>query len=154
MPARSADEKTFRSYSTDDAAQYAEHRQQYSEALYQSVISYHTSGGGRLDTVVDLGCGPGIATFKLAQYFANVVGLDPSEGMIAAARSLLESQPEKLKSSIEFHVSTAEDIDPAFVPDSSVDVITAATCAHVSPPSPPQLHTLCPGIVRHPPHPR
>lgn len=132
MSERSRDEQTFRSYSTDDAAQYAQHRQQYSEALYQSVLSYHTSGGGKLDTAVDLGCGPGIATFKLAQHFTNVIGLDPSEGMISAARSLLASESEQLQSSTKFHVSTSEEIDPALIPDASVDLITAATCAHVS----------------------
>lgn len=132
MSTPAGDEKTFRSYSTNDAAQYARHRQQYSEALYQSIISYHTSGGGKLDTAVDLGCGPGIAAFQLAQYFTSVIGLDPSEGMITTARSLLASEGEQPKHSTKFHVSTAEDIDPALIPDSSVDVITAATCAHVS----------------------
>lgn len=135
MASRTTEEKTFRSYSTGDAAQYAQSRMQYSQALYDSILDYHKSGGAKLDTVVDLGCGPGLATFKLAEYFTNVIGLDPSEGMIATARARLESEPSTENHSIKFEVSTAEDIDPALIPDASVDLITAATCAHVSIPS-------------------
>lgn len=50
-------EKTFRAYTTSDAQKYAQHRLPYSDALYQSIYKYHTSMGGKLDTVVDLGCG-------------------------------------------------------------------------------------------------
>lgn len=144
-------EKTFRSYSAQDAAKYAQARLRYSEALYQSILAYHTSSpsststtatgtdggsGKQLDTVVDIGCGPGIATFKLADYCNNVLGLDPGEAMIDAARAQLAEDEAKhgaaKKANIRFEVSTAEDIDATLVPDASVDVITAATCAHVS----------------------
>ncbi|PSR75850.1 S-adenosyl-L-methionine-dependent methyltransferase [Coniella lustricola] len=132
MSQSAKDEKTFRSYSTQDATQYAQFRQRYSEALYQSILAYHCSPAApdtKLDTVVDIGCGPGIATFKLAEYFNSVLGLDPSEAMIDAARTQLAEKNSK-KASIRFEVSTAEDIDATLVPDGSVDVITAATCAH------------------------
>lgn len=132
MSSQAGDEKTFRSYSKEDAAKYAQNRQQYSEALYQSLFAYHTSTGGNFDTALDLGCGPGIATFKLAESFTTVVGLDPGEAMITTARSLLESEPEGLNERIRFDVSTAEDISPSLISDSSVDLISAATCAHVS----------------------
>lgn len=131
-------EKTFRSYSTEDAAKYAQARLHYSNELYQAIISHHTSSGGNLNSVVDIGCGPGIATFQLAKYFKTVIGLDPSEGMINMARSQLQaSGPPNPGVDVKFEVSTAEDIDPSLIPDGSVDVITAATCAHVS-----CLHTL------------
>ncbi|KAF3761619.1 S-adenosyl-L-methionine-dependent methyltransferase [Cryphonectria parasitica EP155] len=125
-----AGDHTFRSYSSQDAKNYAQIRLHYSEALYKSITDYHTSTGGQLGTVVDLGCGPGIATFKLADYFASVTGLDHSKAMIETARDRLATEDEKVKSAVRFEVSTAEDIDPALVPDGSVDVITAATCAH------------------------
>lgn len=124
-------EKTFRSYTSDQGKNYAKHRWNYSQDLYQSIIAHHTSTGGKLGTVLDAGCGPGTATFSLAQSFDNAIGLDPSDGMISTARSLLEA--EQPKSNIKFEVSTVEDIDPSMIPDSSVDLITAATCAHVSP---------------------
>lgn len=169
MAAPPPDEKTFRTYTTSDAEKYAQHRQEYSEALYQSIYTYHTSTGGKLDTVVDLGCGrkqpllhsprppkfscalllvcpnnkhpdsntrphpqAGIATFKLAETFGTTIGLDPSEGMISAARSLATEKAPSGGSGVRFEVSTAEDISADLIPDGSVDLITAATCAHVS----------------------
>lgn len=123
-------EKTFRSYTKDQGQNYAQHRMKYSQALYDSIISHHTSTGGRLENAIDLGCGPGTATFTIARSFDNTIGLDPSEGMISTARSFLSQ--EQNGSNVRFEISTAEDIDPALVPTGSVDLITAATCAHVS----------------------
>ena len=37
-------------------------------------------------TVVDVGSGTGISTFKLAQYAAQVIGIEIEEAMIALAR--------------------------------------------------------------------
>lgn len=150
MSKQAGEEKTFRSYSAGDAANYARMRMAYSDALYQSVLSYHTANGGKLDTVVDVGCGPGIATFKLAEFFNTVIGVDPSEAMISQARSTLENAPERAKSTIRFEVSTAENIDPALIPDASVDLITAATCAHVSDPNGSPV-LFAPSIERNPP---
>lgn len=126
-------EKTFRSYTKDQGQNYAQHRMKYSQALYDSIISHHTSTGGKLENAIDLGCGPGTATFAIARSFDNTIGLDPSEGMISTARSFLGQ--EHNGSNVRFEVSTAEDIDPVLVPIGSVDLITAATCAHVSFPS-------------------
>lgn len=128
---KQSEESTFRAYSNQDAATYAKARLRYSDELYQTIIAHHTSSGGKLDTVVDIGCGPGIATFQLAEYFDKVIGIDPSEGMINTARSQLEASEEKGRDNVRFEISTAEDIDPSLIPDGSVDVITAATCAHV-----------------------
>lgn len=132
--AKLGEEQTFRSYSEEDAANYAKLRLQYSDDLYQMITSYHTSTeDSKLGTVVDVGCGPGVASFQLAEYFETVIGVDPSEGMINTARSrLAASGGEKDAKNVRFELSTAEDIDPALIPDASVDVITAATCAHVS----------------------
>lgn len=131
--AKPGEEQTFRAYSDEDAAKYAKARLQYSDELYQAIMSHHTSSGGKLDTVVDIGCGPGIASFQLAKYFKTVIGLDPSEGMINTARShLAASEAPTNGANIKFEISTAEHIDPGLIPDGSVDVITAATCAHVN----------------------
>lgn len=121
-------EKTFRSFTSDQGRHYARHRMTYSKALYQDIISHHTSTGGKCNTVLDLGCGPGTATFALAEFFDQAIGLDPSEGMISTARSLLAT--EHPKSNVKFEISTAEDIESSLIPDASVDLITAATCAH------------------------
>lgn len=74
----------------------------------------------------------GIATFRLAETFKTTIGLDPSEGMISTARALASEKQSSGGPVVRFEVSTAEDISPELIPDGSVDLITAATCAHVS----------------------
>jgi hypothetical protein len=50
-------EKTFSSYTKDQGANYAKLRRGYHPNLYKTVIDYHTSSGGKLDTLLDVGCG-------------------------------------------------------------------------------------------------
>lgn len=124
-------EKVFRSFSQKQAVQYAQHRRPYHEKLYSVIIDHHTSTGGQLDTVLDVGCGPGTAVRDLALHFPHAIGLDPSEGMISTARSLSAAAPTSTP--IRFEVATAEDLGSLLsppIPDSSVDLITAATAAH------------------------
>jgi SAM-dependent methyltransferase len=42
--------------------------------------------------LLDIGCGPGTLTLELAQYFGEVIGLDPDAGMIREARELTSRQ--------------------------------------------------------------
>jgi SAM-dependent methyltransferase len=49
----------------------------------------HLNGRGRL---LDLGCGPGVVTLRLAHLFENVVGLDPDADMLSEAARLAEQQ--------------------------------------------------------------
>ncbi len=91
----------------------------------------HKSTGGELNTILDVGCGPGIAVRTLAPSFVHAIGLDPSEGMISEARSLggISSNGK----AIRFEVSSAEELGSNLSPpiaDGSVDLITAATAAH------------------------
>ncbi|TPX16141.1 uncharacterized protein E0L32_004136 [Thyridium curvatum] len=124
-------EKTFSAYNAEQGKAYAAARRDYDPSLYQLVVDRHRSTGGRFDSLVDVGCGPGLAARALAPHFASVVGLDPSDGMLATARALggatATSQP------IRYEVSTAEalgsELSPP-VPDGSVDLITAANAAH------------------------
>ncbi|KAI0133432.1 S-adenosyl-L-methionine-dependent methyltransferase [Hypoxylon sp. NC0597] len=124
-----AHEETFLSYTEAQGKAYAADRPRYSPELFKTIIDHHTSTGGQLDTVVDVGCGTGQATRDLASYFYTLVGLDPSEGMINTARS----SSEFVTSPIRFKVSAAEvlgaDIEPP-ITDGSVDLLTAATAAH------------------------
>lgn len=128
--ASSSHEVTFRSYTSEQGKKYARARGDYSPTLYQSVIDHHTSTGGQLDTVLDVGCGPGNGARALAPHFTHAIGLDPSEGMITTARSLGGSSST---GPIRFDISTAEDLGSNLSPpvsDGSVDLITAATAAH------------------------
>ncbi|KAF2191227.1 methyltransferase domain-containing protein [Zopfia rhizophila CBS 207.26] len=124
-------EKTFSSYNHEQGTAYAQARRGYHPNLYQIIIDYHTSTGGQLSTILDIGCGPGTAVRELAPRFAHAIGLDPSDGMISTARSLggVSSSSEPIR----FDISTAEELGSHIsppIPDSSVDLITAATAAH------------------------
>ncbi|CZS95671.1 related to trans-aconitate 3-methyltransferase [Rhynchosporium agropyri] len=123
-------EKTFTSYTKEQGKTYAQARPTYNPKLYELVLEHHNTTGGLFDTLLDVGCGPGITSRALAPLFAHVIGLDPSEGMIAEARSL--SGKTATGESIRYEISTAEDLGWHLdqpVEDGSVDLITASTAA-------------------------
>ncbi|KAJ5579615.1 uncharacterized protein N7459_005600 [Penicillium hispanicum] len=121
-------ERTFRSYDHSQGAIYAQRRPTYHPNLYQTIISHHILTGGELDTILNVGCGPGNAVCDLAPQLINAIGVDASEGMIRTARLLgdvsWDYQP------ILFGMSTAEglgsQIEPP-IPHGSVDLVIAAT---------------------------
>ncbi|KAF2475303.1 S-adenosyl-L-methionine-dependent methyltransferase [Lindgomyces ingoldianus] len=130
-PPSSSTETTFRSFSHAQGTNYAQNRRDYHSKLYQIIIDYHTSNGGELNTILDVGCGPGTAVRTLAPRFSHAIGIDPSEGMITTARSL--GGVSYNSEAIRFDISTAEDLGSNLsspIPDGSVDLITAATAAH------------------------
>jgi SAM-dependent methyltransferase len=59
-------------------------RQPYAPAAYAALLA-EVPGRGR---ALDIGCGPGPVARELAAHFGEVTALDPSEGMIAAARAM------------------------------------------------------------------
>lgn len=122
-------EDIFRAYTAAQGQNYSIVRPGYSPELFKIIINHHTSTGGQLHTVVDVGCGPGQATKDLAPFFKNTIGLDPSEGMIDTARASAKSA----NLPIRFEVSSAEalgiDLEPP-ISDCSVDLVTVATAAH------------------------
>ncbi len=63
------------------APYYARGRPPYAPGLAERLAeALSLDGTGRL---LDVGCGPGILTLTLAHLFAEVVGVDPDEGMLA-----------------------------------------------------------------------
>ncbi|KAJ5654614.1 hypothetical protein N7490_001617 [Penicillium lividum] len=123
-------EKTFSTYNQAQGEAYANLRPEYHPSIYQMIIDHHISTGGGLDMLLDIGCGPGIATHALAPRFSSVFGLDPSEGMIATARTHSKG---KHTTNVQFNVSTAEDLGLNLSPpiqDSTVDLIISANAAH------------------------
>lgn len=86
------------------------------------MLAYHR---GQRSLCVDLGCGHGVATRALAPDFSRVIGVDPSPGMVAEARSLT---PASSHANVEYHESAAEHLP--FLADDSVDMVVAAQSAH------------------------
>lgn len=129
-PITSPQEKTFSTYNEAQGENYAKLRPEYHPSLYQTIIDHHTSSGGTFNTLLDVGCGPGTATHALAPNFTQVVGLDPSPGMVATARA---HSANKATANVRFEVSTAEGLGNNISPpieDNSVDMIISANAAH------------------------
>lgn len=121
---------TFRNYTADQASDYAAGRLGYTDALIDFILNYHQSTNGETGCVLDVGCGPGTATQKLAPHFDIAYGVDPGESMIKTATTLGEKA--RTGDTIVYHFSTAEDIDKIDdIPHSSVDMITAATAVYI-----------------------
>ncbi len=92
------------------AAHYRYGRPAYSPQL-EAVLTQETrlDGNGRL---LDVGCGPGVLTVRLAHLFRRAVGLDPDAGMLAEGRRAAE---EKGVMNIRWVRGLAEDL-PAVAP--------------------------------------
>ena len=92
------------------AAHYRYGRPAYSPEL-EAVLTQQAGldGNGRL---LDVGCGPGVLTVRLAHLFAQAVGLDPDAGMLAEARRAAAA--EKV-TNIRWVQGLAEDL-PAAAP--------------------------------------
>jgi SAM-dependent methyltransferase len=131
QPSFTTTEKTFSSYNQEQGKAYAAARPDYHPALYQFILDQHTATNGQLDTLLDVGTGPGNVARSLGVHFAHVVGLDPSEGMVCAARTL--GGTTSTSEPIRFELSTAEDLGTNIsqpIQDASADLITAGNAAH------------------------
>jgi len=122
---------------TFNAVSYAASRPTYPRALFHHVFGFHGAGvdGARWDTAVDLGCGTGQATIELTP-FKRIFGVDPSAGMVDAARRATASSdavvrghdPDWESGRITYVQSPAESL--AFLADESVDLMIAAQAGH------------------------
>ncbi|UZJ53050.1 hypothetical protein CBS101457_002370 [Exobasidium rhododendri] len=111
---------------------YLENRPRYPDLLYETVLKYHK---GPKETVLDLGCGPGLSLFPFAYHFKKLIGVDPSQGMIGEAQGAwqawksIQKYPKQLVADeAQFSLSSAENL--SVIESDSVDLITAATAAH------------------------
>jgi ubiquinone/menaquinone biosynthesis C-methylase UbiE len=85
------------------------------------VINRHFPLAGKV--VADVGSGTGNSTLKLARYAALVIGIEPEASMRAIA---MARQRERQIANVRFQEGTAESLP---LPDRSVDVVMAITCA-------------------------
>lgn len=96
-------------------ADYAKYRPGYSERVFDDLLN---EVPGR-DVAVDCGCGTGQITGALSSRFEKVYGVDVSKDQLAHAIQA---------SNVQYLNQGAEDLK--FLPDGSVDLITAGTAYH------------------------
>ncbi|AGO13970.1 AaceriAGR110Wp [[Ashbya] aceris (nom. inval.)] len=110
-----------------NSAGYSDFRPRYPASWYRRMAEYHS---GATELVVDVGCGPGTATFQLRESlpFKRVVGVDVSTAMVERARQTAREKSSTAPSRIEFVESAADDF--SFLNGAKADMITAAQCVH------------------------
>ncbi|WP_128382128.1 class I SAM-dependent methyltransferase [Streptomyces cavernae] len=118
------------------ATQYAANRPSYPPALFDAIeeLSGRTLDGAR---VVDVGAGTGIATALLVERGAEVIAVEPGDGMIAQLRRTLPEVPV-----------VRADGNALPLVDSSADFITYAQAWHWTDPArsvPEAMRVLRPG---------
>lgn len=115
-----------------DAKAYFNNRPSYPDSLYDLIDQYHR---GSRKLAVDVGCGPGVATFQLAarlNSFDKIIGTDVSNTMVERARSRKNDNSGKY-TQVSFEVSSAESfsfLSTSQIDNKSLDMITAVECAH------------------------
>ncbi|PPQ92736.1 hypothetical protein CVT25_015357 [Psilocybe cyanescens] len=116
------------SKSTFNALVYSASRPTYPSQLFEYIFSFHRRGtNAQWERAVDLGCGTGQATVQLHP-FKEVIGMDPSAGMLDKARAYAASSPNSSK--FKFVQGSAEDMSKTILETDSVDLIVAAQAAH------------------------
>ncbi|HEX4705099.1 MAG TPA: methyltransferase domain-containing protein [Pseudonocardiaceae bacterium] len=101
------------------AGLYQRTRPGYSDSIVRSIAD--TAGLGAGADVLELGCGTGQLTERLARAGFSVTAIDIGSSMIAVARSFLDDLP------ISLQVSSYEDFAAA---DASFDLIVSAAAFH------------------------
>uniref|UniRef100_UPI0037E8DE01 putative methyltransferase DDB_G0268948 n=1 Tax=Semicossyphus pulcher TaxID=241346 RepID=UPI0037E8DE01 len=106
----------------DHASIYQQYRFTPPEEVKNIILQYLEKQKGQPHVLaVDLGCGTGQNSRLLAPHFQEVVGIDISECQLEVARGL-PGYPN-----ITYRKGVAEELP---FPDSSVDLLTAASAAH------------------------
>ncbi|GAA5841906.1 hypothetical protein JCM5353_001184 [Sporobolomyces roseus] len=123
------------SKSTFNATKYAAARPHYPAALHSHVLNYASSPSSSSSprTLVDLGCGPGLSTFPFSNHFDNIVGVDPSNNMVQAARGIQREKEDKgeIESiNFRFEQGRGHELDQIIKQDESVDLVVAGQAAH------------------------
>ncbi|BAU89844.1 methyltransferase type 11 protein [Methylorubrum populi] len=104
----------FKDHFSDNSAGYAAHRPTYPAAL----VDFLADAAPGRDLALDVGCGTGQLSTRLAERFAAVVATDASAGQIAAA-----TPHERVR----YRAAPAE---RSGLPDASADLVTVAQAAH------------------------
>jgi ubiquinone/menaquinone biosynthesis C-methylase UbiE len=100
---------------------YARHRAGFPDSLFERLASLGVGRSGQ--SVVDLGTGTGSLARGFARRGCRVVGIDPAQAMIAAARGL----DAAAGLSVEYRVALAEETG---LSDATFDIAAAGQCWH------------------------
>eukprot|EP01132_Coremiostelium_polycephalum_P000800 gene800-995_t len=105
----------FKDYFGEIGDKYRKYRQTYPDEIYQLILENTDS---KKDLAIDVGCGNGQNTVKLAEYYTNVIGFEPAEGQINNAIphervEYIKCQAEKIR-----------------LPPGCVDLITVSSAVH------------------------
>jgi SAM-dependent methyltransferase len=103
------------------AADYAHWRQGPDEAFFNRLATHGVGLPGQ--RIVDLGRGTGLFARALAKRGCSVIGIDPSEQLLAEAQKL----DRQVGTHIDYRLGVAEHTG---LPTSSFDCVTASTCWH------------------------
>ena len=107
---------------TSIAATYDAARSLPAEALTRWLDLVAAHAPRRMELIIDVGCGTGRFTQPLAERFpAHVIGLDPSESMLASARK------KPTAGRVEFRQAPAECLP---LPNGSVDLVFMSMMLH------------------------
>lgn len=109
-----------------DSKSYQNNRPTYPLSLYNAIMSYHSAD---THTLVDVGCGTGIATFPFLEYFDKAIGCDPSSKMLSSAEEKRTTLCESEQNRIEFKQVAAESLSTV-IPENSVDMVVGAESIH------------------------
>ncbi|KAL3233492.1 Trans-aconitate 3-methyltransferase [Nakaseomyces bracarensis] len=113
------------SASNFDSDRYSKSRPSYPAQFYQELSNFHK---GSHHCLVDIGCGPGTATFQLRKYipqFEEYIGCDMSSPMIKKAN---EKLGETSYENVRFQQSSYEDF--SFLEGQKCDMITCVEAVH------------------------
>lgn len=113
----------------------------YPPALFHSILTKLSppTSSASPRTLLDLGCGPGLSTFDWAPLLQShpsaqitrVIGVDPSPGMVSAARATLAGKTAEELGGAEWSFEVGQsDRLKGIVEDSSVDLAIAGQAAH------------------------
>ena len=112
----------------ESIALYKSARPAYPKELYSGIMDWLSNGsenrGQKFLLAVDIGCGAGQSTSWLCQHFEEVIGIDPSEEQVEAARKNVQDK----HNNVTFRTGVAHDL--SFLEDNSVDLITAGVALH------------------------
>lgn len=119
MPSTSYLDKDFKS------SYYDKFRPTYPETLVDKIIAYHKSvKGNECNTLLDIGCGTGIATKLFTPHYKECVATDPSTSMLQTAENVIHS------TNVIYKEAKGEELIKSGVPINHFDTVIGAESIH------------------------